>query len=170
MMCDDERALLRNIKANPDDDVVRLVYADWLEEHKRGDRAKKIRIAIEHGRKRETFSNDLIRRVWHRGFIVEIGCIMTDWLCDGPDICARHPVQRVEITDRSPMCVDRQGQSDAYIWIPNDWIVPYAAHVPFVIINEDKFRSFDTSEAAIDWLSRRCIEWANAQSELVCHS
>jgi uncharacterized protein (TIGR02996 family) len=46
-------ALLRAIAANPDDDAVRLVYADWLEEH--GDdtaraRAVYIRLAIEKAR------------------------------------------------------------------------------------------------------------------------
>lgn len=32
-MSEDEAALLRMIRANPDDDIPRLVYADWLEEH-----------------------------------------------------------------------------------------------------------------------------------------
>lgn len=34
-MCDDEKALRRNIIANPDDNLPRLVFADWLEERGR---------------------------------------------------------------------------------------------------------------------------------------
>lgn len=49
-MTGDELALLRNIRANPDDDLARLVYADWVEE--RGDQpmAELIRSHIERER------------------------------------------------------------------------------------------------------------------------
>jgi uncharacterized protein (TIGR02996 family) len=46
-MTDDELALLRNINANPDDDLPRLVYADWLDEHDRPIRAEFIRVQCE---------------------------------------------------------------------------------------------------------------------------
>lgn len=39
--------LLRAILDNPEDDVVRLVYADWLEEHGEGERAEFIRVQVE---------------------------------------------------------------------------------------------------------------------------
>jgi uncharacterized protein (TIGR02996 family) len=39
--------LLRGITAAPDDDLPRLVYADWLEEHGRAPRATFIRMQIE---------------------------------------------------------------------------------------------------------------------------
>jgi uncharacterized protein (TIGR02996 family) len=42
----DEHALLAAIGANPDDDTVRLVYADWLDEHDRPERAEFIRLQI----------------------------------------------------------------------------------------------------------------------------
>ncbi|OWK40988.1 TIGR02996 domain-containing protein [Fimbriiglobus ruber] len=42
-MSDDEDGFLRAIRARPDDDAVRLVYADWLEEHGRPARAEFIR-------------------------------------------------------------------------------------------------------------------------------
>lgn len=49
-MNSDQLTLLRNIRANPDDDLSRLVYADWLEE--RGDQpmAELIRCHIERER------------------------------------------------------------------------------------------------------------------------
>ena len=39
-------AFLRAILDNPDDDGVRLVYADWLEEHGQPERAEFIRVQI----------------------------------------------------------------------------------------------------------------------------
>jgi uncharacterized protein (TIGR02996 family) len=46
-MTADERALLNAIIAAPDDDLPRLVYADWLEEHDRAERAEFIRVQCE---------------------------------------------------------------------------------------------------------------------------
>jgi uncharacterized protein (TIGR02996 family) len=45
-----ERALLAAILANPDDDLPRLVYADWLEENGRPRRAEFIRVECETAR------------------------------------------------------------------------------------------------------------------------
>ena len=46
-MSDDEQALLNGIGASPDDDLPRLVYADWLEERNQGVRAEFIRLQCE---------------------------------------------------------------------------------------------------------------------------
>lgn len=43
----DERALLNAIIAQPEEDTPRLVYADWLQEHDRPERAEYIRLSIE---------------------------------------------------------------------------------------------------------------------------
>ena len=43
----DEQALLRAIRAAPEDDTVRLVYADWLEENGQPERAEFIRLECE---------------------------------------------------------------------------------------------------------------------------
>src|SRR5262249_15379111 len=45
-----EQAFLQAVVANPDDDGPRLVYADWLEEQGRGERAEVIRGQIELAR------------------------------------------------------------------------------------------------------------------------
>jgi uncharacterized protein (TIGR02996 family) len=45
-----ETALLRAIVADPDDDAVRLIYADWLDEHGEPDRAEFIRGQVELAR------------------------------------------------------------------------------------------------------------------------
>ena len=47
----DERfALLRTIEDHPDDDMPRLVFADWLQEHGEEERAEFIRVQIELAR------------------------------------------------------------------------------------------------------------------------
>ena len=40
----EEAALIRSIVAHPDEDTPRLVYADWLDEHKQHERARLIRV------------------------------------------------------------------------------------------------------------------------------
>ena len=46
----DFEALVRNVFDNPDDDLARLVFADYLEEHGDGDRAEFIRLQVEYAR------------------------------------------------------------------------------------------------------------------------
>src|SRR4051794_33666393 len=45
-----EPALLRAVLDNPEDDVVRLIYADWCEEHGMAVRASLIRTQVEQAR------------------------------------------------------------------------------------------------------------------------
>jgi len=45
-----DEAFLQAILAEPDDDAHRLVYADWLDDHGRGDRARLIRLQCEYAR------------------------------------------------------------------------------------------------------------------------
>lgn len=44
-----EQALLAAVREQPDDDLPRLAYADWLEEHGQADRAEFIRAQVELG-------------------------------------------------------------------------------------------------------------------------
>jgi uncharacterized protein (TIGR02996 family) len=46
----DETALLAAIRATPDDDSPRLIYADWLDEHNQPERAEFIRVQCELAR------------------------------------------------------------------------------------------------------------------------
>ncbi len=67
-MSDDERALQACIGANPDDDLPRLVYADWLEERDQGIRAEFIRLQCEIA-KLEAGPRDIINQnipLWKR--------------------------------------------------------------------------------------------------------
>jgi uncharacterized protein (TIGR02996 family) len=89
----DDTALLAAIRAAPDDDAPRLVYADWLDEHGDGARAEFIRVQCELARREsadlraresalldrhhDSFAGRLarpwIRYRFRRGFVVAFG-------------------------------------------------------------------------------------------------
>ncbi len=79
-MTADELALLRGVEAAPDDDLLRLVYADWLDEQGRHARAEFIRVqcelaAIERRLPTMTLeekSDELRRRGWLQNFESEM--------------------------------------------------------------------------------------------------
>lgn len=65
----DEAALLAAVRADPDDDTPRLVYADWLDDHDRPERAEFIREQIELARLEslpENQSGDYV--VWREAY------------------------------------------------------------------------------------------------------
>src|SRR5947209_5646412 len=49
----EEKGLLAAIRDNPEDDDLRRVYADWLEEHGRSDRAEFLRLQVDLAARRE---------------------------------------------------------------------------------------------------------------------
>src|SRR5262249_59482941 len=73
-MSPQERALIDAIRDDPDDDLRRLVYADWLEEHGQAERAELIRVQVELAKRpgareliaRERELLDKHRRAWLR--------------------------------------------------------------------------------------------------------
>jgi uncharacterized protein (TIGR02996 family) len=89
----DDPALLAAIRATPDDDAPRLVYADWLDEHNQPERAEFIRVQVAVARRKsrplrrreaellaehhDTFAGHMaapgIRFRFERGFIVGFG-------------------------------------------------------------------------------------------------
>jgi uncharacterized protein (TIGR02996 family) len=60
----EERALLAAIIAQPDDDTARLVYADWLQEHGREERAELIRAQVGLARPRQITETARQRSEW----------------------------------------------------------------------------------------------------------
>lgn len=93
MTNDDEAAFLKAIRATPDDDTVRLVYADWLQEHDQEARAEYIRQEVANPK-------ELVREVggpffYRRGFAEAIECdanlwvAVADTILDQPYVCLR---------------------------------------------------------------------------------
>ncbi len=62
----DYQQFLARIREQPADDVVRLVFADWLEDRGQGDRAEFIRVQVERARSPDRAACDRCRKDWQR--------------------------------------------------------------------------------------------------------
>lgn len=122
----DEEALFAGVLAAPDDDVPRLVLADWLEEHGQEDRAEFIRVQIERAgvpkavprfkecirRERVLFARN--KETWlepfqfwpgggyvtfERGFISIIKASVDYLLLNAEKLWRRAPIREVYVTD-----------------------------------------------------------------------
>lgn len=122
---DDQAAFLRMIAASPEDNVPRLVFADWLQEHGDDDRAEFIREQIrlhhlsqddpEHPslRAKVRAMLDEHRREWvedlpewarksarfERGFVREISGTAQEWLDDARTLLERFPIRVVSLRE-----------------------------------------------------------------------
>ncbi len=130
-----DQALLAAILADPKDDSVRLVYADWLEEQREYAQARWIRIglllppllhapgcwtpwACDHDRDynpgREPGGDVWM---WAGGFVCRVHCSCEDWFRHGPAVARTHPIGRVELTDLHPSrSVNESVGANVYCW------------------------------------------------------
>jgi len=166
-----QRAILNTIHANPDDDLPRLVFADWLEEFGTKEdqqRACSIRDMIQVkdlplGWVWIKHKKILIDALYHRGFVHTIRCTMAQWEQHGPSICDQHPVERVVITDKEPLATSDRG----FLWMFTSYGLGNDAPpvLPNKLVDPAVYQLFfDTLDEAKDWLSLRCIETARAKA------
>ncbi len=82
-----EEAFIRAIRETPEDDVPRLIYADWLEERGQSDRAEFIRIqcrlasSVEEGQEQSALlkrAEELLRRHWNE-WVGPLRAIVGPW-------------------------------------------------------------------------------------------
>lgn len=123
MIATDLQTLRRAICANPADELARLAFFDAMEEvgesQAQGWRALHDMAAESVGKNSKggllsffTLDDVLLHQLqmpsWvsgyvvRRGWIAEVSCALGDWLKHGAALVAEHPVERVEVTDRSP--------------------------------------------------------------------
>lgn len=123
-----EAAFLAAIRDDPDDDLPRLAYADWFEEHGQADRGEFIRVQVElsHGARDRGRRVELLRRLralsqlhraawlgplkhwakdsfFDRGFITQASMDAGEFLDHAAKVLAVHPITRLRIvgtTDR----------------------------------------------------------------------
>jgi uncharacterized protein (TIGR02996 family) len=119
-------AFLQDICERPDDDGLRLVFADWLEEHGQAERAEFIRVQCELAgfppvapRRRQLEARQdlllhrhaaewllplgrltLIRAEFHRGFVGEVWVEEPDFLVQADYLFASAPVQHLHLAAR----------------------------------------------------------------------
>jgi uncharacterized protein (TIGR02996 family) len=184
-------ALLKAVLAAPDDDLPRLVYADWLEENGNEWRANYIRVVIHDKIGRIEYGGwesgnpfgydfgwheDPDRRlvlVAHRGFVVEVRGPLEAVLESLPHMVRRELVARVVVTDREPQ--DLTGflpdvERGRWFWFGpfrGDWSHPQnttnPARLPACLREPIPDSEFPSREAAVDALSAIIIAWAKAQ-------
>jgi uncharacterized protein (TIGR02996 family) len=102
----DEADLLRALAANPADDLLRLVYADWLDENPGDGRAEKAEFLWLEA-ERATAPEDRTKAIERRSFRLAQG-LPGDWLataskrplehCDGPRFSYTCPLQWEALT------------------------------------------------------------------------
>src|SRR6516162_10243136 len=110
----EHEGFLDAIKAEPDDDTPRLIYADWLDDHGQPERAEFIRLQIESARLPEgdpraaefdvraeeilaeheiewlgEWSERLVRWSFRRGFLDAITIEAESFRCHGDELFAR---------------------------------------------------------------------------------
>jgi uncharacterized protein (TIGR02996 family) len=117
-------ALLAAVIANPDDDVVRLAFADWFEENDQPERAEFIRTQIErtrlpddhlrhselalremtllaeHGKEWFGFNPTLDQIAFRRGFVESIA-LRADHMVLRREIFRAHPIRELELVGAS---------------------------------------------------------------------
>lgn len=108
----DRHAFLAAIKANPDDDTPRLVFADWLDEHGEPERAAMLRVQVEGGlqtRQRIILQDpagnmlnrhDPIAVTYDRGIIVRATLLWDHWLRWGDRLYEIERPWQVQLTSR----------------------------------------------------------------------
>jgi uncharacterized protein (TIGR02996 family) len=98
-----EQGLLLDIIEHPEDDAVRLIYADWLEEHGKVSAAMWIRFGLLEPARRftETYTKPQgsAEVVWQRGFIVSVNCSLEWWLKKGYVTASLNPVEYVNLSN-----------------------------------------------------------------------
>jgi len=121
------------------DDLPRLLFADWLEEHGECERAEFIRCNILADRK--TLRIDKLWRpelllkfgkLWsggipvttmlgvpfRRGFVSFIALPLKVFLESAADLFSKHPITDVDLTDRRPLSIGNG--SGPYMWVPSN--------------------------------------------------
>jgi uncharacterized protein (TIGR02996 family) len=118
--------LLQAIREQPDDDLARLAWADWLEEQGQRDRAELVRVQLEQERLPRNdpragplavragallaeherawlgpWADRLVRWQFRRGFLDSVVLEPESFLCHGADLFAQHPVREVQFVDGS---------------------------------------------------------------------
>lgn len=100
----ERESFIREICKRPDDDTVRLVFADWLDEHDESEWATSIREQIATGKIFRALYEDCSSGIVSisRGFISTIDIPCAEFMKHAGELFSRHPITKVSLTDRSP--------------------------------------------------------------------
>ena len=169
-------ALLRSILSNPDDDTVRLVFAEYLEEIGQSKRAQFIRHSIESG---ETHRERILHAIaicgawpkpWpigdsklfgagtvRRGFIEKIEVFRPqDFMVMAPELFNSQPIICVELHGCGPVPEAISPNINGFTFV--------RSRVPIIIWNclqapggNGDYKYFYDEKSALDEMSRTCV-------------
>lgn len=191
-----ERDWVRAVCERPDDDYVRLVFADWLDEQGRSDDASRIRHQVADPDRVESAVLDSVSRskrlpfaaYRRRGFVFRIELPADDFLRHAPTLFASHPIQEVRLTDCYPNHTDEPEVGDApAVWqkrsiTQDSWEGHWRARrygVPDVLLELMPFRDWKVNytqdrsctyppnaETGLMWLSNACVAFGRERAGL----
>ena len=112
----ENEAMLSAISEDPDDDSLRLVYADWLEEHGQPDRSRLIRLQIEMARLPDNTEPPTALEVEEEQLLEAIDelvvCSLLDTATAGNHVrYSMHQLTRQFVTSELPQIWKEQGLS-----------------------------------------------------------
>ena len=167
----DRHAFLAAIKAHPDDDTPRLVFADWLDEHGEPERAELVRADIEYSKMLalDRYRPDLARRRYRlllrfirrygdhamalsRGILEEIHCAWAFWVKHGDRLYELERPWRVRLTTRPAVLT----------WYSTDGIAEYRLFDRKPVVRADQLAP--DADAAPVLCS---LEWPGTEFEIV---
>lgn len=185
-------ALCAEVIAKPDDDLPRVVSADWLEEHGQNERAhaiwlyclnKEFQFVLDQDRPgtRRALGLDHIppslALTVNRGYLKAVQCTWAEWERWGPWLAKRHPIEKVVVSDKQPTPYGHRWWFTDEREQPTEHILPrflfdFFAHrsPPYLNIHEPISREpiiqFLTGEEAFAALSVACLAWARATPDV----
>lgn len=219
-----EESFLQDIIANPADDALRLIYADWLSEQGREEQGSFVRTQVEyqqvyaHWRNAEDdcncqecskaralngkiladyrmrpncpspyapydpyvmldmakYTGPMVEWDYHRGLVQAVRIPCSLFLKHGPAMASRHPLERVELTDKKPRLGSMQR---GHCWDTSTSDEGTESWLPLPLFNamtgtdgDNKLLNLIPGDTAVKWyaseelavgsLSRGCIAWA----------
>lgn len=190
-----ERILLDAILDKPNDDLARLIYADYLEENGRDSRARFIRWGVEnpdHAPRIMYAERDFLMKggmidlpLWlmyrsdlsgnrrttthRRGFLENIACSHEDFLANAGELFSVQPIASVHIIDKTPSL-----ENGRFCWWAGGYSSPNDSTISDYFLDESirgstvyplKIGVFETPHLARMDLSVRCVAYGRRESE-----
>lgn len=107
---------------------------------------------------------------FRRGFVAEVHLPCHEFLKHAAALFAAYPITSVILDGCDPLDNEYDAPADRWFWIraqPNEdprrlirWEVPYE------LCADARPHDFDSTDAAYEWLSQRCVAWGRAEAKL----
>lgn len=180
----DGHLLVRELRLHPQDETLRLAYADWLEEHDEPDYAEYIRLWVVRGKatvgRRCSLWAGLCRK-WAtevglleashlHGVLVGVTLPTVQFLTHGRKFFAHHPLTTVWLCDSFPLLWWREGYG--YSAYPDEvgpllgWKRGALPRSLWKLVGTPEARLFPTATDAVNALHRAAVEWATSSLDL----